>query len=468
MPSGERTVVFSSSSVVAGDVSFTARATPTGFDVERATGSATTVLASIAKPVAVDAVIPIAPGVGDRLVVAAGDTVFSLAADAPSTPETLAVGFSAPHALFVDPVTSDVWLVDREGGADVAHRIRANVSRLDAPGFFLPSRADGAAVIVRDGRSPNLEGRLVYTSSGSLVVVEPFGPAGPPIAKSHAWSGGVVIGVTSSGAAIASADGTLSIVEDTAAIAAPRTLGATGCLDPSALAYDVAAPLWSDGADKSRAIVLPPGTEARVLPDGDLKFPVGTVAIKTFSRGGKKIETRLFVQHALDDWAGYSYAWNAAGTDAELVIGNQTKDGWYFPSSSDCNACHTAAAGFTLGLEARQLDDAARAKLAPSHSAPRFSASDARAYLHSNCSVCHREGNATGIAELDLRFDTPLADTGLCKDDIVTPGAPERSVLVKRMRATDETRMPKLATSIADDRGVASIESWIRSLVSCP
>lgn len=480
-PASGSTILLSASSFVAGDVRYATKPTATGFDVERTVGGQTLVLASIAKPVAAGAALPIAPGADGKIVVAGPDAVYSLASDVASTAEILAEGFAAPHALFFDRVTRDLWLVDREGGADVLHRIRSNVSRLEAPGFFLPERADGAAVVIRDGRSANLEGRLVYTSQGSFVVVDPFGPAGPPIATSHPFTGGGLVGITSSGSAIVQSRDALAIVEDTSSATAPRTLSATGCVDPSAIAYDVASPLWSDGAEKERAVLLPSGTQARVLPDGDLKFPVGTIAIKTFARGGKKIETRLFVQHALDDWVGYSYAWNAAGTDADLVVGNASKDGWYFPSSSDCNACHTAAAGFTLGLEARQLDESARTKLAPDFAQPAFTNADARAYLHSNCSSCHREGNATGTANLDLREGTPLANTGLCKEPklgtlgieqakarIVAPGSPAHSVLVKRMRALDETRMPKLGASVVDESGVALVERWISSLLSCP
>jgi hypothetical protein len=464
-------------SIAANGVSYQTRWSESAVAIVRTENGGFFDLASFPIAVPFDAAIPLALDGNGHLLVGTPGILYSLDANVPSAPVTLAEGFVAPRSLFVDTVTKDIWLVDREPGADVAHRIRSNVPRLDAPGFLLPSRVDVATVVVRDGRSPNLEGRLVYTSNGSLVVVDPFGPAGPPIATTHPLTAGaVLIGVTADGAAFVQTGDGLSIVEDTATPTAPKTLGATGCLEPSAISYDVASPLWSDGAEKQRGIVLPRDTQARVMPDGDLKFPVGTVAIKTFSRNGKKIETRLFVQHALEDWVGYSYAWNAAGTDADLVVGNKVGGDWYFPSSSDCNACHTAAAGFTLGLEARQLDDAAKAKLAPSHSSPRFAPTDARAYLHSNCSVCHREGNATGSANLDLRFDTPLDKTGVCGEAkvgfsgarIVVPGAPERSVLVQRMRALDETRMPKLASRVVDEAGVALVEGWIRSLTSCP
>src|SRR5207253_4104644 len=98
---------------------------------------------------------------------------------------------------------------------------------------------------------------------------------------------------------------------------------------------------------------------------------------------------------------------------------------------SDCGACHTPAAGYTLGLETRQLlapaQESALASLEKKNDAPPDHATvkrlvrvddasaspeaRARSYLHSNCSICHREGSVAGSAQLDLRFDTALADT---------------------------------------------------------
>jgi hypothetical protein len=81
---------------------------------------------------------------------------------------------------------------------------------------------------------------------------------------------------------------------------------------------------------------------------------------KTFSLAGKRIETRLFMRHGDGSWAGYSYEWNDAQTEALLLPGAKTKSigdrNWTFPSRTDCMRCHTAAAGFTLGLELGQLN----------------------------------------------------------------------------------------------------------------
>src|SRR5262249_19794562 len=144
--------------------------------------------------------------------------------------------------------------------------------------------------------------------------------------------------------------------------AAPGTLlSTTGCLDPraagapnGAIAYDVNSPLWSDGADKARWVFVPEGAKVNVAPDGDFDLPPASVAVKTFTVGGKKVETRLFVRYDDGGWAGYSYEWNDDQSDAVLLDDAKTKDlgggqTWSFPSRSQCLSCHTPVAGFTLG-----------------------------------------------------------------------------------------------------------------------
>jgi len=378
-----------------------------------------------------------------------------------------------------------------------------------------PAAAGGH--IHRGPGAPGLVGQYVYLAgNGRLGVVAPLGPSGPPQATL------LDLGAPSSGALGRGERGELAVltgagvgtIVDSAARPAPTSLLATRCWDPLApsgqpigvIAYDVTTPLWSDGATKERFVALPAGARlaARHGAHGDLTFPVGTVAVKTFSVDGRRVETRLLVQHEVEDWVGYTYAWNDAQTDAELVVGNRLAalpggKSWYFPSTSDCTACHTPAAGYTLGLEARQLlghggalaqlaqrlpapiDHEALAKLVPvAAPPPATSEQRARSYLHANCSSCHREGSATGVTvELDLRIDTPLAATGLCGEPhagdvgiaqarVVVPRAPERSVLVARLRSLDERRMPKLASRVVDEAGLAAVETWIRELASCP
>ncbi|MGC4079549.1 MAG: hypothetical protein QM702_21410 [Rubrivivax sp.] len=237
-------------------------------------------------------------------------------------------------------------------------------------------------------------------------------------------------------------------------------------------------------------------------------LPKGSVVAKTFSIGQKRVETRLFVRHDDGDWAGYSYEWNDAETDATLLPGGKVKSvggqDWTYPGRADCPRCHTTAAGRTLGLEIAQLGRTfdypgrpARDQLATlGHigvfaadppKIPALPAPDgmgpaearARAYLHSNCSFCHRPDGPTA-AQMDLRFSTPFAQTKTCnvaptRGDlgiagaaIVKPGATSSSVLSKRAHATDFSRMPPLAIKKVDVAGTKTIDDWIGGLTGCP
>lgn len=297
----------------------------------------------------------------------------------------------------------------------------------------------------------------------------------------------------------------------------PDRLSKTGCVDaadprrPAAglVPYGVNAQLWSDGAEKQRWLALPDGATITVGADGDFAFPKGTVLMKSFAREGKPLETRLFIHHDDDTWGGYSYEWLDDGSDAVLLPSSKQKDGWYFPSRSDCVRCHTDAAGRSLGLEIGQLNGdfvypstnrianqlttfqhiglfaaplgKPAAELAvlppPSGSAP--VEARARAYLHANCANCHRPGGG-GRESIDLRFGTSLADTKTCNVDpaagnleidgakLLVPGDPARSLLAARPRATGIGRMPPVASSVVDAEGTALLDSWINSIAACP
>lgn len=289
------------------------------------------------------------------------------------------------------------------------------------------------------------------------------------------------------------------------AIEAPERISETGCMDgddPTApitgfVPYSVAAPLWSDDADKRRFFFVPDGAEATVDARGDLVLPPGSAAIKEFSRDGRRLETRLMVRREDGDWLAFSYRWNDEQTDAELVRDpiDTEIDGrrWLFPDSTQCPTCHTEAAGFTLGIEAHQLlavgeyADLASRHLVPEAPsiAPLVDPADegldletrARAFLHSNCSGCHRPGHPIRPS-LDLRFGTALADTNLCLPPdvdtlgipdarIVTPGDPDASVLIRRLEdLTPRVRMPPLASyEVAPEAAI--VRDWVSSLTAC-
>ncbi len=298
----------------------------------------------------------------------------------------------------------------------------------------------------------------------------------------------------------------------------PELLSATGCVDPrdpskpalGVLAYDVNMPLWSDGAGKRRWLFLPAAGQIHVNADGHWDLPVGTVLIKEFSVGGQRVETRLLVHHDDGEWGGYSYEWLPDQSDAVLLPSSKTKDlgngaSWYYPSRTDCLQCHTLAAGRTLGLETAQLNrdapdgtgnqlarlDGAGAFDAPLPATPdmlpAFAHLDdatapvdarARAYLHANCSFCHRMGGP-GRVPPDWRFANTLMQTGACnampQDGdlgvmgalVITPGMPQKSVASLRMHALDAHRMPPLATHVVDGNGAGVVDAWISSLTSC-
>ena len=221
----------------------------------------------------------------------------------------------------------------------------------------------------------------------------------------------------------------------------PTDLADTGCVDPldpkqpasGLVPYGIQAPFWSDGAVKDRHLAIPDGTTIDVGPlvgnaGGDFTFPNGTVILKNFRLNNQLIETRLLMRHPDGIWAGYTYEWNDAQTAATRVVGGKTRSvqgqTWIYPSEGACLQCHTAAAGFALGPEipqlngpllypttgrtANQLDTLAGVGLlsaplpAPSASLPALVdptdtnaplGDRARAWLHTNCSQCHRPKN---------------------------------------------------------------------------
>jgi glucose/arabinose dehydrogenase len=167
----------------------------------------------------------------------------------------------------------------------------------------------------------------------------------------------------------------------------PRKLSDTGLFvstrdnvpQPGLIPYDVNAPLWSDGATKERFIALPEGGTIDVTPAHGWNFPEATVLVKTFSlatdpanrTAARRIETRLLTKQG-GQWAGYSYIWNDAQTDANLVgaagfdqkyivhdsaaPGGTRSQRWHFPSRAECMTCHTRASNFVLGPSILQMN----------------------------------------------------------------------------------------------------------------
>ncbi len=400
-------------------------------------------------------------------------------------------------------------------------------------------RTDGAAVIggyvYRGSRLASLFGRYLYADyiSGNVWALT--------------WNGAQVIGnqlldvasnPTSFGETnagelyLATQSGTIyELSESGGGGALPSTLSATGLFSDLAnlapvsglIEYDINHPFWSDGALKRRWLRVPAGQRITFSPAGDWVFPVGTVFVKHFEMemtegnpaSARRLETRVLVRGS-NEWFGFTYRWNGQETDADLLAARETEiltiqvpgvgarqQQYDYPSRTDCLQCHTAGAGFALGVRTRQVnrdfafplatDNQLRTynhialfstDISPVDQYQSFTAPDdagasltarARTYLDVNCAQCHRPGGSTGV-DIDLRFDTstnamnavgaaPQAgDLGIANARIIAAGSKETSVLWQRVRALDGNRMPPIASHLVDQTAVDVLGAWIDAL----
>lgn len=477
--------------------------------------------------------------------------------------EIWAYGLRHPWRFSFDRQTGELWLGDVGQGAreeiDLVTRGSNhgwnryegtlpfdNPSNLPPSAFTQPvldyGRGDGSCVIggyvYRGTRLPELRGAYLYADTGSGKVWALIADAGVAVSNTEV---AVLGGISSFGEdrdgevhVLQHGTGTVWTFERPAGSGGgtfPTLLSETGLFRDVArlvaadgvLEYDVQSPLWSDGAAKRRWIVLPQIARIGFAADEPWAFPRGTVLAKHFEletvegdpSSVRRLETRVLI-HEEGGWAGYTYRWNAAGTDAELLPDRATETltvtdrqgvertfDWTYPSRTDCLQCHTAAAGRVLGVTTRQLNhleriagadrnqldvwrgigmfttDIGAAAPYPSMADPAdlaASISDrARSWIDANCAMCHRPGGTT-TTDLDLRHATPDAltnlvdvlpqrgDLGLFDARRVAPGAKERSVLWERLRRTDGTRMPPIGSVVPDGAAIGLVGAWIDTL----
>jgi uncharacterized repeat protein (TIGR03806 family) len=236
---------------------------------------------------------------------------------------------------------------------------------------------------------------------------------------------------------------------------------------------------------------------------------------------GLPLETRLMVRTA-EGWVGLPYVWDADGRDATLQLGGAMLDvtwtdvrgearatRYLVPNKNQCKKCHAAENDVRLhllGPTARQLNrdfpyaEGAENQLA--HWArvgvlegapalaevPRLAVwndpstgsvdARARAYLEGNCAHCHSRTGAARTSGLYLSADeTDLFHLGVCKRPVaagagsgnlsydIVPSAPDASILVYRLRATDPMlAMPEVGRSVVHEEGLALLEQWIQGL----
>lgn len=318
----------------------------------------------------------------------------------------------------------------------------------------------------------------------------------------------------------------------------PRKLSETGLFasvsaltpTPGAIPYSINAEPWADHAVSERLVAIPgedsiPNLFTTKALGVTATFPKDTVFAKTLSldtRHGnpesrRRIETQLLHFDGID-WQTYSYQWNdeqsdasllsAAGTERTFDIvdanspGGKRQQTWRFSSRAECQRCHNKWSGSALGFipaqlnkdhdyggtVASQLDTLAHIKLfetpppaekRPQLANPHDSSADlegkARAYLHANCSACHRQ-HAGGAVLSMMHFDLPLEKTnmlgarpsqgtfGIHAAQVIAPGDPFRSVLLYRMAKLGGGRMPHIGSTEIDRAGVELIFDWVQKL----
>jgi hypothetical protein len=179
-------------------------------------------------------------------------------------------------------------------------------------------------------------------------------------------------------------DPTLDVYQDSAnSSALPKKFSATGfysnwankTVTPEAHYFEVNSELWSDGADKSRWLIVPAGTKVLFNEKKDYwDYPNGAAFIKLFRHTvvpgdtASRIwwETRVLINKEdggnRDVWYGFTYKWVPNGSEAYLLPPDpmvedtalqatfaiypngrsapaKTKK-WQYPKRGQCNECH--------------------------------------------------------------------------------------------------------------------------------
>jgi uncharacterized repeat protein (TIGR03806 family) len=470
--------------------------------------------------------------------------------------EIYAYGFRNPWRWSFDRGTDELWVGDvgqgaleeidrvsngrnygwrcREGTQTTANSCPGVTGPFDPP-IAQYGRSAGFSVtggyVYRGTAIPSLVGRYLFADYGSGRIWDIPSTTTPTMTVTSSQGLATGLGISSFGEAVngelhvvdINSGGLYQIVQGTSGGGSVASqLSATGCgasgnpAEPATglIPYAPNAGFWSDNAGKTRWLALPNGQNIDVsASDGDWDLPNGSVLRKDFSLGSRLVETRLFMRHTSGNWAGYTYEWNAGGTDATRVVGGKTVtingQGWIFPSEAQCMACHTSAAGGSLSLETAQLnghllyqttgrtanqiatldhistlsppitaDPATLPAIPDPYGTSGTLDARARAWLHTNCSFCHRPGG-TASTDIDLRYTTALAatqtcnatpqrgDLGLPNARIIAAGAPGSSVLLARIdtRGAGEM-MPPLASAMVDDTAVQLITNWISGLTA--
>jgi hypothetical protein len=276
---------------------------------------------------------------------------------------------------------------------------------------------------------------------------------------------------------------------------------------------------WSDGAEKTRWLYLPPGSKIDTTDPDNWVFPVGTKIWKQFALAGQVVETRLIAKGNAA-WTYLDYRWSSDGTSAvRLDRGEKNVNGttYEIPSTAQCSECHAGRTDVVLGIDwlglglpaAQGLTVASLAAKGAFTETPGPStvsvpedatghAAAALGWLHVNCgSSCHNDsgkasatrlymkllagdlyptdGGVRGVGEVAGQdaYKTAVNKMANLQPDGVTylriaPGDAAHSLvpILATSRDADGSfePMPPIVSHIADDAGVSLLNAWINGL----
>lgn len=291
--------------------------------------------------------------------------------------------------------------------------------------------------------------------------------------------------------------------------------------------YALNTPLFSDYAEKTRYLFLPPGTQAKYRATGTFDFPVGATLVKTFAYPAdlrrpddklRVLETRLLIRKKAG-WVALAYVWNAEQTRAVLkragtrldvsfvdAHGETRQVDYAVPNQNQCKECHSLSKRLEpIGPKARNLNgdfaypEGTENQLAhwtrtgvlagapQPAAAPRTAVwtderepleSRARAYLDANCAHCHNPRGMASNSGLNLNAEEArMSALGVGKRPVaagrgsgnlevsIAPGHPEQSILVHRMASTEPgVMMPELGRSLTHEEGLALIRRYVAEM----
>jgi glucose/arabinose dehydrogenase len=381
-------------------------------------------------------------------------------------------------------------------------------------GFVRAFAADDAGTLVRDQHVGHLAGisGMEQANDGFLYVTS----YGSCSSSTLGFDGGIyrVVPAYDQPPPVVDPPSTVPLV-DAPLGPLPLKLSQTGIFADETLTEPIARavrfepllPLWSDGLDKDRWLVLPAGTQIDNSDRRAWQFPTGTLFFKTFrstlaSGESYPVETRV-IRRTADGWDYNAYVWR--GGDADLLVLDEpfnvlvdaATGGYYhdIPSRFDCLTCHesndTPIIGFdelrlawprTGGSVSQlvELDEAGLFVQPPPELPEALAGADATSvqvigYLHGNCAHCH---NASPNAQSALSLEHEQAVDNLINQATVghgqaigvrvIPGDPANSVLFQAFSGETTNAeiqpMPPVGVALRDTAAIELLRGWIGAL----